>query len=72
VIKPFVLALFDPDQASIPEEQWLKALDVVESWMVRRMLVRATTKNYNKVVAELVGLLRKPIELTQATLSKRT
>jgi hypothetical protein len=52
--------LFDPDQASIPEEQWLKALDVVESWMVRRMLVRATTKHYNKVVAELVGLLRKP------------
>ena len=27
--------------------------------MVRRMLVRATTKNYNQVVAELVALLRK-------------
>jgi hypothetical protein len=27
---------------------------------VWRMLVRATTKNYNKVVAELVRLLRKP------------
>ena len=27
--------------------------------MVRRMLVRATTKNYNQVVAELVALVRK-------------
>ena len=26
--------------------------------MVRRMLVRATTKNYNQVVAELVKLVR--------------
>ena len=35
----------------------MKALDAVESWMVRRMRVRATTKNYNKVVAELVELI---------------
>ena len=55
VIKPLVLCLLDPEQPSIPETQVLKALDVVESWMVRRMLVRATTKNYNKVIAELIA-----------------
>jgi len=31
--------------------------------MVRRMLVRATTKNYNQVVAELIALLRQPDRL---------
>jgi hypothetical protein len=59
VIKPLVLCLLDPEDSAIPPQQFTKALDVVESWMVRRMLVRATTKNYNQVVAELVALLRK-------------
>lgn len=58
VVKPFILALLDPEQISVPEEQVFKALDVVESWMVRRMLVRATTKSYNQVIAELIGVLR--------------
>ena len=59
VIKPLVLCLLDPEQEQIPEAQFVKALDVVESWMVRRMLVRATTKNYNQVVAELISQVRK-------------
>lgn len=59
VIKPLVLWLLDPEQPSVPDAQLAKALDVVESWMVRRMLVRATTKNYNQVVAELIALLRQ-------------
>ena len=58
VIKPLVLDLLDPEQTAIPPAQFAKALAVVESWMVRRMLVRATTKNYNQVVAELIALLR--------------
>jgi hypothetical protein len=59
VIKPLVLYLLDPEEPTIPEAQLTKTLDVVESWMVRRMLVRATTKNYNQVVSELVTHLRK-------------
>jgi hypothetical protein len=59
VIKPLVLNLLDPEQQPIPQAQFEKALDVVESWMVRRMLVRATTKNYNQVVAEVIALLLK-------------
>lgn len=59
VIKPLILCLLDPEKPRIPDEQLVKALDVVESWMVRRMLVRTTTKNYNQVVAELVALVRK-------------
>jgi hypothetical protein len=59
VIKPLVLCLLDPEKPRIPDQQLVKALDVVESWMVRRMLVRATTKNYNQVVAELVARVRE-------------
>jgi hypothetical protein len=58
VIKPLILALLDPQQSAIPPVQFLKALDVIESWMVRRMLVRATAKGYNQLIAELVGRLR--------------
>jgi len=53
-----VLHLLDVEDSTVPAAQLTKALDSVESWMVRRMLVRATTKNYNKVVAELITTLR--------------
>ena len=59
VIKPLVLYMHDPEQPTIPQDQLIKALDVIESWMVRRMLVRATTKAYNQVVAEIITQLRK-------------
>lgn len=58
VIKPLVLYLLDNEQSPISEAQLVKALDVVESWMVRRMLVRATTKSYSQIVAELIAKLR--------------
>lgn len=59
VVKPLVLALLDPDEALVPGDQVTKALASVESWMVRRMLVRATTKAYNQVFAELVTQVHK-------------
>lgn len=57
VVKPLLLCLLDPERLVISDQQVRKALDSVESWMVRRMLVRATTKNYNQVIAELVKLI---------------
>lgn len=54
VIKPLILHLCDPQLAKIPDAQLIKALGAVESWMVRRMLVRATTKSYNQLVAEMI------------------
>lgn len=64
VIKPLVLHLLDPELTPIPDLQLKKAIESLESWMVRRMLVRATTKNYNKVVSELIGQLQKGDRLT--------
>jgi hypothetical protein len=59
VIKPLVLFLLDPDDTVIPDAQRTKALEVIESWLVRRMLVRATSKSYVQVVAELIAQVRK-------------
>jgi hypothetical protein len=58
VIKPLVLLLLDPDDEPIPPAQVAKALSVTESWLVRRMLVRATTKSYTQVIAELISHIR--------------
>ncbi|MGV0838548.1 GmrSD restriction endonuclease domain-containing protein [Mycolicibacterium thermoresistibile] len=59
VFKPVVLWLYDPELEPLPADQAVKALDVLESWMVRRMLVRATTNSYTQIAAELVTQLRK-------------
>lgn len=59
VVKPLVLFLRDPDESPVPDGQLIKALRVVESWMVRRMLVRATTRSYGQTFAELIMQIRK-------------
>lgn len=58
IIKPLVLNLLDPQEQPIPSAQLSKTLEVVESWMVRRMLVRASTKSYGQVISELITKLR--------------
>lgn len=59
VLRPILIALIDPTEKPIPQEQLEKAISTIESWMVRRLLVRATNKNYNKVVVELVNIVSK-------------
>ena len=59
VFKPVILWLLDPELDPIPDDQVAKTLEVIESWLVRRMLVRAQTKSYNQTAAELVAHLRK-------------
>ena len=57
-MKPLLLYLLNPEVPAIPKEQFEKALSVIESWMVRRMLVRATTKSYTQIFAELLRTFR--------------
>lgn len=57
VIKPLILCLLDPEDPPIAVDQIQKALSAIESWMVRRMLVRATTKNYNQIISEIIAQL---------------
>ncbi len=58
VVKPLLMYLLDPQEAPIPASQLDKALESVESWMVRRMLVRAASKSYTQIVSELITRLR--------------
>jgi hypothetical protein len=59
VFKPVILLLFDPELDEVPVAQVCKALDAIESWLVRRMLVRAQTNSYTQIAAELVTQLLK-------------
>lgn len=58
VIKPVLLALLDHRAGPLPQEQLAVSLDVLESWLARRMLTRATGKSYTKVMAEVVSVIR--------------
>ena len=55
-LTPVLLWLFSSD---IPEEQRKKAVRALESYMVRRMVCRMTTRNYNLLFLGLVHTLEK-------------
>jgi hypothetical protein len=60
--RPLVMYLQDPDRPPLDEKTLLRCYSMIESWLVRRLLVRATTKNYNKLVPEIISHLRRSQE----------
>lgn len=59
LMKSVLLALLDGERPPIPGAVVDSTLEIIESWLTRRMLVRATTKAYNQVAAEMVGIIRQ-------------
>ena len=59
VARPLLIEVLDSNRDPIPEKQLIKFLDVLESWLVRRMLARATSKGYNKVFVDALGHIKK-------------
>lgn len=59
VVKPVLILLTDPDLEKIDSAQLDKALAVLESWFVRRAIVRASTKRYNLFMIELLNVISK-------------
>ncbi|MEV4477066.1 DUF262 domain-containing HNH endonuclease family protein [Nonomuraea sp. NPDC049504] len=57
VVGPFLLRILRWPEKRMPIEQRLKALRAMESWLVRRMLCKLTTKNYNRIIVELLQAL---------------
>ncbi len=55
---PVLLWLLGPEGISDPNQR-TKALGAIESWLVRRMLTRQTTKNYNNVFLALLKSTRE-------------
>jgi len=54
IIRPIVIWLTDPVLASVPSDQLVLSLNALESWLVRRMLVRENTAGQNRFVVELL------------------
>jgi hypothetical protein len=57
VIKSLVIYLLDPALPQIDEQRVVKALAHVESWLVRRSIMRATSKGFNRFVAQMISEL---------------
>ena len=55
IVKPILLWLHDPDQPSVPEPVRNDVLAVVESWLIRRTLLRLPTADYGRVIADLIN-----------------
>ena len=58
-VKPLILVLIDPELPPISDDQLAIALNAIESFVIRRMIVSATTKNYNNFFTSLIVELRK-------------
>ena len=59
VVRPLFLYLVDPDEGQISQAELEKCFEIIESWLVRRMLVRVTGKRYNKLIPEVITEVRK-------------
>ena len=59
VARPLLLEVLNPKKEAISDEQLIKFLDVLESWLVRRLLARATSKGYNKVFVDALVIIKK-------------
>jgi hypothetical protein len=58
-VGPFLLWVLRSDEEEMPLPQRYKALRALESWMVRRALCRATAKDVNRQVLELLRAVDK-------------
>ena len=58
-VGPFLLWVLRWDQTALPVAQRHKALQALESWMVRRALCRATAKDVNRTVVDLLRALEE-------------
>jgi len=54
VFKPLLIWLLDASREKIPLDEIQKFASTLESWMVRRVAIKANTKNYNKFMVDLL------------------
>ncbi len=59
LMKSVLLALLDSERPPVPAAVVAATLDIIESWLTRRMLVRATSKSNNQSAAEIVRIIRE-------------
>ncbi|MFE6735222.1 DUF262 domain-containing protein [Microbacterium sp. NPDC057650] len=54
VARPVLIWLDEPEQAGISSNERTRFLDILESWFVRRALVKASSKGSNRFVVDLL------------------
>jgi hypothetical protein len=59
VVRAVVLVLLDPEQPPLEDLQLTKSIETLESFFVRRMLVRVTAKSHSRFLAQVCAELRK-------------
>lgn len=59
VVAPVFLWLTRHDETQMPHAERDRALGAIESWLVRRALVRATSKDYNNAMIDLLKALER-------------
>jgi len=59
VVKSVLIVLLDPSLEVIEDQVVIEALTHLESWLVRRAIMRAVTKGSNRFIAQLVANLRE-------------
>jgi uncharacterized protein DUF262/uncharacterized protein DUF1524 len=57
VVSPFLLWILRWEPTDMPVQQRIKAIMSLESWMIRRALTRATAKDTNRMVLDLLRAL---------------
>jgi len=59
VVTPLLLQLFSADETELPLERRRRSLLALESYLIRRMVCRMTTKDYNRLFLELIGRIEE-------------
>lgn len=59
VVTPLLLLLFSASNDQLPGARRARALQALESFLVRRMVCRVTTKDYNRLILDLAENLQK-------------
>lgn len=59
---PYPVLLWIFGREDVADAQREKAIEAIESWLMRRMLCRLTTKNYNNIFIELLDVLKSSDE----------
>ncbi len=57
IARPLLIWLDEPEQAAVPAADRDRILEVLESWFVRRALVKAPSQGSNRFVVDLLGYL---------------
>ncbi|MBN1220295.1 MAG: DUF262 domain-containing protein [Anaerolineae bacterium] len=62
VVTPLLLQLFSAEESQVSQDRRTRCLQALESFLVRRMICRMTTKDYNRLVLELISRLEGHID----------